>query len=184
MSFLVRCQRNWHYKYNAIVLAKVKVSNQCFSYTACRNQSLAPLNYINGERSYPTGSDSFNLREPATGKLLGVVNCSANEDVTSAVSAAGNAFTKWSALSGIERAKVLHRAADIVRQRQDEIAKWDSVDTGGYDDPVFLQGERQKYFQLDTTRWINCAKLNIEFKYKNTVVVSSVPKSWLMVIFF
>jgi delta 1-pyrroline-5-carboxylate dehydrogenase len=132
MSLLVRCARiNCHY--NAIALANVKISNQCFLYTCRQNQSLAPLNYINGERSYPTGSDSFDLHEPATGKLLGAVQCSGNEDITSAVSAAGSAFEKWSALSGIERAKVLHRAADITRQRQDEIAKWDSVDTGEYD---------------------------------------------------
>ena len=128
MSFLVRSSRNWHH--NLIALASVQSGIRCFSNTSWRNQSLAPLNYIDGKRSYPTGSDSFDLREPATGQSLGVVQCSGNEDITKAVSAAGCAFDQWSSLSGIERAKVLRQAADITRQRQDEIAKWDSVDTG------------------------------------------------------
>ncbi|XP_028394730.1 4-trimethylaminobutyraldehyde dehydrogenase-like [Dendronephthya gigantea] len=118
-------------KRSAIVaITKFASSARFFSYTSCQNQKLAPLNFINGERCYPSASDSFDLREPATGKLLGEVQCSCNEDVLKAVSSAGNAFEKWSAWSGIERAAVLNRAADIIRQRKDEIAKWDSVDTG------------------------------------------------------
>lgn len=106
--------------------------NRCFSNTACYNQSLPPLNYINGKRCHPTGSDTFDLKEPATGKTLGVVNCSGHEDITKAALSAGNAFVTWSGRSSIERAKVLHQAADIVGKRRDEIAIWDSVDTGGY----------------------------------------------------
>ena len=127
MTFLLRCARNWHHY--TFVDTTVQRGVRCFSNTTCKKQSLAPLNFI-GKRCYPTGSDSFELREPATGKLLGVVQCSGEEDIASAVLAAGHAFEQWSALSGIERAQVLRRAADIVRQRQDEIAKWDSVDTG------------------------------------------------------
>ena len=118
-------------KRSAIVLISKFASNaRCFSYTNCQNQKLAPLNFINGERCYPSDSDSFDLREPATGRLLGVVQNSCNEDVMKAVSSAGNAFEKWSAWSGIERARVLNKAADIIQHRRDEIAKWDSVDTG------------------------------------------------------
>ena len=131
MTLLAKYFRNCHS--SAISLANFKITYRCFSCTSCRKQSLAPLNYINGERAYPSGLNSFDLQEPATGRLLGMVNCSGHEDVEKSVLAAGNAFEKWSALSGVERGKVLRRAADIVRQRHDEIAKWDSVDTGGYD---------------------------------------------------
>ena len=130
MTPVAICLRSCHR--NAIFLANFKITFRYFSYTSCRKQSLAPLNYINGHRAYPSGLGSFDLQEPATGKTLGTVKCSGDKDVDEAVSAAGAAFEKWSALSGIERGKVLRRAADIVRQRQDEIAKWDSVDTGRY----------------------------------------------------
>ena len=122
-----------NFRCNVMKLTDVKIGHRYFSLSTCCNQSLAPLNYINGERVYPAGSDSFNLIEPATGKSLGVVKCSGNEDITKAVSASASAFDKWSALSGSERAQVLRRAAEIVRLRQDEIAKWDSVDTGEHE---------------------------------------------------
>lgn len=94
------------------------------------SKTLPALNYIHGRRILPKCSENFEVREPANGQLLGKIHCSGEDHVNEAVKSSVSAFTKWSALSGSQRASVLHKAASIVRKRQSEIAKWESSDTG------------------------------------------------------
>ena len=101
------------------------------SSTGLANQALPPLNYIHGKRTVPKSSENFELREPASGGILGNVQCSGEQEINEAVRSAAEAFEKWSSVCGSERAEVLYKAADIIRKREDEIAKWDSIDTGG-----------------------------------------------------
>jgi betaine-aldehyde dehydrogenase len=50
--------------------------------------------------------------------------------VDAAVSAARTAQPAWGALTGAARAKILNRAAAILRARNDELAEWETRDTG------------------------------------------------------
>ena len=54
------------------------------------------------------------------------------DDLNAAVAAARRAFEdrSWAGLSGADRAGVLLRAADILRQRRDEIAYWEVLENG------------------------------------------------------
>ena len=51
-------------------------------------------------------------------------------EVDTAVQAARAAQPRWAALSGAERARILRRAADILRARNDELAELETRDTG------------------------------------------------------
>ena len=70
---------------------------------------------------------SFN---PATGELLGYVPIAGPAEVDAAVTAARAAQPRWAALSGAERARILRRAAEILRARNDELAALETRDTG------------------------------------------------------
>jgi succinate-semialdehyde dehydrogenase/glutarate-semialdehyde dehydrogenase len=66
--------------------------------------------------------ERFDVTNPATGELVGSVPDGSEEDVSAAIDAAAEALEGWKALPAIERARVLRRAADVIRERKDEIA--------------------------------------------------------------
>jgi betaine-aldehyde dehydrogenase len=67
---------------------------------------------------------------PATGEVLGYVNAAGSAQVNAAVAAARRAQPAWAALSGVERGRVLRRAAELLRSRNDELAELETRDTG------------------------------------------------------
>jgi betaine-aldehyde dehydrogenase len=67
---------------------------------------------------------------PATGEVLASVRIAGVAEVDSAVRAARAAQPAWAALSGTERGRVLRRAADMLRARNDELAELETRDTG------------------------------------------------------
>jgi len=75
-------------------------------------------------------ADRFDAVDPATGKTLTTLARASAADVDAAVTAARQAFAGWAATPGRERARVLHRVADLVRARADEIAALESADVG------------------------------------------------------
>jgi len=86
--------------------------------------------YINGEYVSAQTGDLFDKCNPATGKTLCRVHRAGEQDVNLAVSVAQAAFEGWAATSGLERGRVLLRAANIMRDRRDELAAIEVRDTG------------------------------------------------------
>src|SRR5580698_6029733 len=71
--------------------------------------------------------DSIN---PGTGESLGgVADCGA-EDIDAAVGAAKKAFDGWRNTPPLERARLLKRVANVLRERADELALIDAADCG------------------------------------------------------
>jgi len=76
------------------------------------------------------GGESFANLNPATGAAIGWLRDGAEADVNAAVAAAQRGFTVWSAMTGAERGRILHRAAQLLRERNDELAALEVQDTG------------------------------------------------------
>ncbi|MEV6444969.1 aldehyde dehydrogenase family protein [Amycolatopsis sp. NPDC051716] len=72
----------------------------------------------------------FDAVDPATGRTLTSLARGTAADVDAAVAAARQAAPGWAATPARERARVLHRVADLVRSRADEIAALESADVG------------------------------------------------------
>jgi betaine-aldehyde dehydrogenase len=81
-------------------------------------------------RSSPAAGEQFASINPATGEVLGYVTVSGAAQVNAAVRAAQKAQAGWGAMTGTERARVLRRAADILRSRNQELAELETRDTG------------------------------------------------------
>ncbi len=77
---------------------------------------------IDGEWAGSASGDTYEVRDPANGKLLDSVPLGKAEDVRRAADAAREAFLKWSAMAARDRGKVLFKAALRVREKQDELA--------------------------------------------------------------
>ncbi|XP_060085828.1 4-trimethylaminobutyraldehyde dehydrogenase-like [Ylistrum balloti] len=99
--------------------------------TGSHPQVTQPLNYIGGQRVDPANSpNTFNLTSPATGEVLRTVGNAGGKDVDEAVSVAQDAFKTWSKMGGFERGAILKKAANIVRERTEEMARTEVLDTG------------------------------------------------------
>ncbi len=69
-------------------------------------------------------------RYPATGETIAGIRHATPDEVAAAVAAAKAGFAEWARVPGAERARILRRAADIIRQRNDEISRIETLDTG------------------------------------------------------
>ena len=67
---------------------------------------------------------------PATGAVLAEVRVDGPREIDAAVASAEQAQRSWGAMSGAARARVLRRAADILRARNRELAELETRDTG------------------------------------------------------
>lgn len=72
---------------------------------------------INGEGRDAVSGRVFSVYNPATGEVVGEAPLGGEDDVRSAVQAAGEAFADWAEKSPRDRAKVLFFAAEEVRRR-------------------------------------------------------------------
>jgi len=86
--------------------------------------------YIAGQAVVASDATLFENTCPVDGKVLGQVVAGTSADIDRAVSAAADSFDEWRNLNGSERRRILHRVADLIVARADEIAMVESMDTG------------------------------------------------------
>jgi acyl-CoA reductase-like NAD-dependent aldehyde dehydrogenase len=86
--------------------------------------------FIDGEWCDAAGGATVDATSPATGESLGPVAQGSREDARRAIAAANAAFQAWAARTGFERAELLHRAADAMERRRDELARVCTLDQG------------------------------------------------------
>ena len=75
---------------------------------------------IGGEMKQPDG-DTWEVFNPATEAVIATVGGASTDQVDAAVSAARAAFPMWSALSGEERSRHVHRFADVLEAAADRL---------------------------------------------------------------
>ncbi|MFJ5485866.1 betaine-aldehyde dehydrogenase [Pectobacterium actinidiae] len=86
--------------------------------------------YINGTYVDSTGDDTFDAVNPANGKIIAQIQSATAADVDRAVNAATAGQKVWAAMTAMERSRILRRAVDILRERNDELALLETHDTG------------------------------------------------------
>jgi succinate-semialdehyde dehydrogenase/glutarate-semialdehyde dehydrogenase len=90
---------------------------------------MTPANYtdtrllINGEWSDAASGKTIDVLNPATGKPIGKVAHAGIADLDRALAAAQRGFETWKNTSAHERAAVMRRAAALLRERADSIAR-------------------------------------------------------------
>jgi len=86
--------------------------------------------YIHGRHVDASSGQTFDTINPATGKVLAKVQCAVADDVERAVQSAAEGQRAWAAMTAVERARILRRAVDILRERNDELARLETLNTG------------------------------------------------------
>lgn len=86
--------------------------------------------YIHGQYIDATSGECFANHNPATGEILQQVQIANETDVDNAVKSSLEGYKKWRQKTGLERGRILKRVEEILRQRNDELAKLETLDSG------------------------------------------------------
>ncbi|WP_102505565.1 betaine-aldehyde dehydrogenase [Salinivibrio kushneri] len=86
--------------------------------------------FINGQLTSATSGEQFATVNPATGETLAQIDQASADDVQAAVDAAKQGFAVWSRMTAMERSRILLKAVALLRERNDELAKLEVLDTG------------------------------------------------------
>jgi 5-carboxymethyl-2-hydroxymuconic-semialdehyde dehydrogenase len=91
----------------------------------------APLgHFIGGSTRVAAHTSTFENTSPVDGTVLCHVVAADEADVDSAARAARDAFDSWRKTSGESRRKILHKVANLIERRREEIALVECMDTG------------------------------------------------------
>lgn len=86
--------------------------------------------YINGRFVDDERGAAITVIYPATGETIATLHSATPNVVELAVEAARAAQPAWAKLKPVERGRILRRAADILRARNEELARLETLDTG------------------------------------------------------
>ncbi|MEZ4665787.1 MAG: aldehyde dehydrogenase family protein [Thermomicrobiales bacterium] len=102
------------------------------SATASKTEILKPLLIIDGKEVSAADGATFETVSPTTNAAIGVVPKAGKADAVAAIEAAHRAFEQgpWSRFTPLERSRALHKMAQILRERIDEISVLETMNSG------------------------------------------------------
>ncbi len=86
--------------------------------------------FIDGKRVAGEGEAEFICRNPATGEEIGRFREASPDQIETAVASATRAQKDWAATPAEQRGRILRKAADLLRERNDKLAHIEMEDTG------------------------------------------------------
>lgn len=87
-------------------------------------------NFIDGQYLDNETGEMFNVMNPATGEISYQVEVADEKIKSAAIESSKKGFAAWSAMSAWDRNRVLLKAVELLRQRNDELAAIEVTDTG------------------------------------------------------
>ena len=87
-------------------------------------------NFVDGAYMANDSGETFDVINPATGKVIYQVEVADEQVKQAAIASAQRGFATWSAMSAIERSRILLKAVALLRERNDELAEIEVLDTG------------------------------------------------------
>ncbi len=105
--------------------------------------------YIDGKWLNGEGRKGEDVINPATGKTLAALPHASTADLDAALAAAEKGFALWRATSAYDRAKILRKAADLLRERHEHVSKVMTQEQG----KVFPEARAEVLTSADIIDW-------------------------------
>jgi succinate-semialdehyde dehydrogenase/glutarate-semialdehyde dehydrogenase len=105
--------------------------------------------YIDGKWLNGEGRKGEDVLNPATGKTLAHLPHASKADLDAALTAAEKGFAVWKATSAYDRSKIMRKAADLLRERYDHIAKVQTQEQG----KVYVESRAEVLTSADIIDW-------------------------------
>jgi succinate-semialdehyde dehydrogenase/glutarate-semialdehyde dehydrogenase len=105
--------------------------------------------YIDGKWCDAEGGRTLGVINPATEEVIAEVAYGSRKDVRRALEAAGKAMPGWMKLTAWDRAKVLKKTAELMRERADHIARTLTMEQG----KPLAESKAEVLHSADTFEW-------------------------------
>jgi succinate-semialdehyde dehydrogenase / glutarate-semialdehyde dehydrogenase len=105
--------------------------------------------YINGSWTDSVSGKKLAVENPATEETVAEVSAGGREDCRRAVEAASEAMKSWMKLTPYDRAKVLKKTADLMRERADNLARTMTMEQG----KPLAEAKGEVMHSADTFEW-------------------------------
>lgn len=86
--------------------------------------------YFDGKIQKASSGETFESIDPSNSQSIATVHKASESDIDAAIASARAAFHPWASTSTTDRSQILLRAVALLRQRNDEIARQETTDTG------------------------------------------------------
>ena len=86
--------------------------------------------FVDGAPLEDRAGEAIPVVYPATGETIATVHAATSSIVEAALASAVRAQAEWAGLRGVERGRVLRRAADLLRARNRDLSILETYDTG------------------------------------------------------
>ena len=86
--------------------------------------------FIDGAWTASASGETFTADSPATGEDIGEIPQGSREDAQRAIESANRASDAWARLTAFDRAAAMHRVADAIEKRREELAHTLTLDQG------------------------------------------------------
>lgn len=91
---------------------------------------MALQSFVNGRYLANRSGNTFSVINPATAEVIYETEIADEYVLEQAYDSAQEGFRQWSAMTGMERSRILLRAVALLRERNDELAATEVADTG------------------------------------------------------
>ncbi len=88
------------------------------------------LLHVGGEWRAARGGRTLDVINPATEEVLGKLAHAGTDDLDEALDHAAKGFATWKAMTAYDRSKIMRKAADLIRERADAIARLMTMEQG------------------------------------------------------
>ena len=86
--------------------------------------------FINGKWQPSDKNETYDVINPATEEVIGKASKASSLDVDKALKSAEEGFLVWKKFSPWDRSKIIRKIADLIRKKNNELAKWMTLETG------------------------------------------------------
>jgi succinate-semialdehyde dehydrogenase / glutarate-semialdehyde dehydrogenase len=117
--------------------------------------------FIGGEWRSATSGATLNVYDPATGEVIKTIADAGVEDGAGAMDAAVDATAAWAKTPPRERAEILRRAFDLVRERQDQVALLMTLEMG----KPLAESKAEVSYGSEFLRWFSEEAVRIFGRY-------------------
>ncbi len=105
--------------------------------------------YIDGQWVESSTGKKIAVENPATEETIAEVSAGGREDCKKAIAAAGEAMKTWMKTTAYDRAKVLKKTADLMRERADALARTMTMEQG----KPLAEAKGEVLHSADTFEW-------------------------------
>ena len=86
--------------------------------------------FIDGKWQHSTNKETYDVINPATEEVIGKASKASPADVDKALKSSERGFAVWKKFSPWDRAIIIRKIADLIRKKNNELAKWMTLETG------------------------------------------------------